>query len=928
ALEAWAHGDGDDDAVLKDFTQPQLRKAVQARGLTPKPRGTAADLRKQLLDDVREKISGRVTSGTPDKPDPLSDDPDVRAVQLDNRVRAAYRDLRKPGEWVGLADLREHPELGDLTRDEQDEALAGVIRFGDAYSSTRGNVIRLIPVANRKALTDRDRAAAVQVGGDDQHAILFDDPSPRPLPSKTPAKKATPEAPDKPDLDALRQLDDPEAIRDALDLHKVPELQTMLGAAGLKKSGRKRELVDRLVEHIHGGKADAPRKATALDLSEVAAQLTTGLSESDAIQRLSSDTRLTAARLREVADGLGIEIPSNMRAKSAILLHIAEKVGSGQVRPAPDIERIRVAHDLRVMSDLIGNGFDAHDNQTAQKLDRLVAGLRDGSLSDAYVRDQLAALADEYPGSASGDNLRNWSRTLDRLGKGSAHTGAAAAEEKARARQADIDHARGFADVAGELDELLNNGADPAVVLRGIDSVGRRGGLTSELKPIRDAIESEARQVEVENRIREAYREARASIGRDSLIPLAGIRDRLPDLDRVEVDAALIRMARTPGGGVLLTPNEDRKRITPRDRDAELKIPLYGAEDPNHWLTIDDPSPRTADMTDARSLMDDLLKSKGVRQVGKAGDSAHFDRAAHEAMPGIRLRDGAAVEVVRPGFVLSRDGEDIRLSKPIVEEVDAPAKVATAKRVAREGDAALAAVPVSATFKGAANMDQSTWSAAGFEGLPNADRGAVAAVTKYLRAPWFANQRLRSPGEPLHDQSMAELSGGPVDVEKAAKAAALADRHIAALDRVMDQSRLSAPVVTYRGVRLKALGDLPSDPVGHTWNDPGFTSTSADRSVAEHSFAGRGAALLRITAPEGTPALGLEGLGESEILLGRGLMYRVVADHGLTPEGARHLDVEVVPVTQFSSVENAGDLPGWITASTEDGEALRAAGGH
>lgn len=338
-----------DDAVLKEFTQPQLRKAVQALGLTPKPRGTAADLRNQLLNDARQ----RLVAG---KPNPVT--------------------------------------------------------------------------------------------------------------------KAAPKAPklsiDEPDLDALRELDDPEAIRDALDLHKVPELQTMLGAAGLKKSGRKRELVDRLVEHVHGGKAD---------------------------------------------------------------------------------------------------------------------------------------------------------------------TAPAAAEEKARVRQADIDHARGFADVAGELDELLNNGADPAVVLRGIDSVARRGGLTSDLKPIRDAIDS-------------------------------------------------------------------------------------------------------GDTTKARSLMDDLLKSKGVRQVGKAGDSTHFDRKAHEALPGTRLRDGAAVEVVRPGFVLSRDGEDIRLSKATVEEVDAPAKAA----------------PATKTAPGKADIAKAKREADAEDAADRVDGGYVAPRHPALNTPYAASKEL----DRSHNQNQAD----------------------------------------------------------------------------------------------------------------------------------------------------------------------------
>lgn len=55
----------------------------------------------------------------------------------------------------------------------------------------------------------------------------------------------------------LRDMD-VEARRDALDEQKVPELKAMLAANGLKVSGRKRDLVDRLVEHLSADTGEAP----------------------------------------------------------------------------------------------------------------------------------------------------------------------------------------------------------------------------------------------------------------------------------------------------------------------------------------------------------------------------------------------------------------------------------------------------------------------------------------------------------------------------------------------------------------------------------------------------------------------------------------------------------------------------------------------
>ncbi len=76
-------------------------------------------------------------------------------------IRAAYADLPKSADgWVGLADLREH--LGDLDRTAVDAALRAM---------ARQDGVRIIPVANSKALQPRDRAAALRIGEEDNHAL-------------------------------------------------------------------------------------------------------------------------------------------------------------------------------------------------------------------------------------------------------------------------------------------------------------------------------------------------------------------------------------------------------------------------------------------------------------------------------------------------------------------------------------------------------------------------------------------------------------------------------------------------------------------------------------------------------------------------------------------------------------------------------------
>ncbi|MEU8115693.1 hypothetical protein [Micromonospora sp. NPDC048947] len=87
----------------------------------------------------------------------------VSAVEVEALVRSAYRDLATaPGAWVGLADVRDR--LADTDRAALDAALRAMVGRED---------VRIIPVANTKSLTARDRAAAVRIGNEDNHALAI-----------------------------------------------------------------------------------------------------------------------------------------------------------------------------------------------------------------------------------------------------------------------------------------------------------------------------------------------------------------------------------------------------------------------------------------------------------------------------------------------------------------------------------------------------------------------------------------------------------------------------------------------------------------------------------------------------------------------------------------------------------------------------------
>lgn len=79
-------------------------------------------------------------------------------------IRDAYHELTPgPGSWVGFAELR--AALDGFDRDDVDAALRQLERDDD---------VQIVPESNQKALTERDREAALWIGGQHRHAISID----------------------------------------------------------------------------------------------------------------------------------------------------------------------------------------------------------------------------------------------------------------------------------------------------------------------------------------------------------------------------------------------------------------------------------------------------------------------------------------------------------------------------------------------------------------------------------------------------------------------------------------------------------------------------------------------------------------------------------------------------------------------------------
>ncbi|MBM7775978.1 hypothetical protein JOD54_006182 [Actinokineospora baliensis] len=90
---------------------------------------------------------------------------ELESAELESLIRRVYEELSvKPQDWVRLAKLR--PELNGAGKSEVDEVLLAMVRAGGTH---------LAPDSNRKVLTEADHAAAIRIGGEDNHLMAVDE---------------------------------------------------------------------------------------------------------------------------------------------------------------------------------------------------------------------------------------------------------------------------------------------------------------------------------------------------------------------------------------------------------------------------------------------------------------------------------------------------------------------------------------------------------------------------------------------------------------------------------------------------------------------------------------------------------------------------------------------------------------------------------
>lgn len=106
-----------------------------------------------------------------------------------------------------------------------------------------------------------------------------------------------------------------------------------LAVAALQRRGiswrvlRPGDPVESWAQQVSGAiEAKRPAKSGDADLiAETIQKLQAARSETEGIKILASDPRLRASVLKKIAESMGIQIPEDMRAKSALQLHIAER---------------------------------------------------------------------------------------------------------------------------------------------------------------------------------------------------------------------------------------------------------------------------------------------------------------------------------------------------------------------------------------------------------------------------------------------------------------------------------------------------------------------------------------------------------------------------------------------------------------------------
>lgn len=254
-----------------------------------------------------------------------------------------------------------------------------------------------------------------------------------------------------------------------------------------------------------------------------------------------------------------------------------------------------------------------------------------------------------------------------------------------------IDAARPLAELAHDIDaaSTLDEPHRSDVMREHITGAEQAGELTSaqadKLRGMLHGDSAEVRQVEVENRIRAAYRELPKAPG--GWVGLADLRHAIGgDASREEIDAALWRLSRQKG--VRLDPFDNTRALSAQDRAAALRHPQHPETTvPLHMIAMDgdaaSPAPLPTSPTGAskvKAAVGRMAKAQGVTLIGGQNKTANFDPNLHIPLlhntAADSIPEGTRVRVTHQGWAL--DGQTVEKAKvePLVRTRRAPAKKA------------------------------------------------------------------------------------------------------------------------------------------------------------------------------------------------------------------------------------------------------------
>jgi hypothetical protein len=171
----WAELDtsGPEPAVTVTSTEGEPPEDYP-EGYTP-TRLSPAEAR-QLADKVRQFAQADSATADSAPPDQSADDPVVE------QVRHAYESLAdRPGGYVALSEIRDAVPTKD--RGRVDQALQQLMEQG-------GGAVALEPEPLNHGIGDREKQAAIHIGGEDRHHLAIQSPSTTPAAAPAPKPQA------------------------------------------------------------------------------------------------------------------------------------------------------------------------------------------------------------------------------------------------------------------------------------------------------------------------------------------------------------------------------------------------------------------------------------------------------------------------------------------------------------------------------------------------------------------------------------------------------------------------------------------------------------------------------------------------------------------------------------------------------------------